>query len=335
MSTPMLRNDKPPCCTINDLPAELKKQIVEVCAEQDERFRAWMEKEGPATLAMNLKANKWMHGKSVSALFRVSRTWSMLAAPHLFRSLKVLKVDLRFKFLIAQSRLRFFYELEFDCTSEQTVRVLPFLHGMSGNKDAAAFTATGLRHLNAIEELSVTFSPLKTILSTVEASSSSLRRLTFTLAIRGGTRHLADMLSTTKHLEHLTLICSGDYLVDWFTLTDVIRQTSPAPPLLHLTLQPQFLHSSHLEFAQLFSHTLRHFSLVSSYVDFGDGWAGFPPPLFANEVFPLVTTFTFGADEDIAGDTLSSVKPVNFPSLRILKIKMRHIKEWTPDDSPL
>ncbi|GAA5850236.1 hypothetical protein JCM8547_001054 [Rhodosporidiobolus lusitaniae] len=138
--------------TINDLPIELKKEIVELCAEQDERFREWVAKDAEPKLkiASQLKINKSMHGKSVSALFRVSKEFSALAAPHLFQArlfppfsarthsslhpmqqtLKSNQIDLTFKCLVAPAHLESFRTLEIT-TAEQPSGLLPFLPYLS------------------------------------------------------------------------------------------------------------------------------------------------------------------------------------------------------------
>jgi hypothetical protein len=69
----------------NNLPAELKAEVVSICAKQDEAFRDWLSVEGREGLVQELVRTDSMFGRSVSALFQVDKALSELAAKHLFK----------------------------------------------------------------------------------------------------------------------------------------------------------------------------------------------------------------------------------------------------------
>jgi hypothetical protein len=66
----------------NDLPPELKAQVVAAAAAQDEAFRVWLSK---GVLAKELKKRDITIGRSISSLFRVNKELSNMCAPHLFK----------------------------------------------------------------------------------------------------------------------------------------------------------------------------------------------------------------------------------------------------------
>jgi hypothetical protein len=69
---------------LQDLPVNLKRRIVELCAEQDEIYRDWSKKRCfEDEFALN--KSHVVHGRSVSMLFQVNKKFAELAAPFLFR----------------------------------------------------------------------------------------------------------------------------------------------------------------------------------------------------------------------------------------------------------
>jgi hypothetical protein len=81
--------DLPPRRGFNDLPSELKAEIVALAAEQDEAFKVWAGKH----YVPKETAQGTLFGKSVSALFRVNKELSMLSAPFLFKVRRLLQVE--------------------------------------------------------------------------------------------------------------------------------------------------------------------------------------------------------------------------------------------------
>jgi hypothetical protein len=88
MSFPLARTPARPPRTINDLPTELKKYIVELAAEQDEVFEQW------TTAVMNQvdggrmgwsDQHQQRYKSGLGALFCTSKQWSELAAPLRFK----------------------------------------------------------------------------------------------------------------------------------------------------------------------------------------------------------------------------------------------------------
>lgn len=95
-STPSSEAVRPPRASLDSLPTELKKRIVELCAEQDERFKQWThhfeeQVEQSAGLEMAGELDDLVRNvthrqqSSIGSLFCLSRQWSELAAPFRFK----------------------------------------------------------------------------------------------------------------------------------------------------------------------------------------------------------------------------------------------------------
>ncbi|BGP44029.1 hypothetical protein JCM10449v2_008086 [Rhodotorula kratochvilovae] len=136
---------------LDNLPTEIKKRIVELCAEQDERFQERLtaiERMGGAELALDqIRAR---HGRSVGTLFCLSRSWSEIAASYRFKvrpsspspprapvkvPAQVLKLsqteDITFKVWVSHKRLAFFTTLIIDkATAPAYEAFLPILGGL-------------------------------------------------------------------------------------------------------------------------------------------------------------------------------------------------------------
>ncbi|KAL8293421.1 hypothetical protein RQP46_000122 [Phenoliferia psychrophenolica] len=82
---------------IDQLAPELKADIMEMVAEQDDAFkRRWDEDVTfaggcTASNAETLIETRW-HGRGINALFQVSKEWSLLAEPFVFKTLRASRV---------------------------------------------------------------------------------------------------------------------------------------------------------------------------------------------------------------------------------------------------
>ncbi|GAA6026827.1 hypothetical protein JCM8097_005888 [Rhodosporidiobolus ruineniae] len=139
-STPSSEAVLPPRATLDSLPTELKKRIVELCAEQDERFREstkyldeQLVESDNISLAPELDdlvgSLKRQYVASVGALFRLSKQWSELAAPFRFKTIKASQGDKSvFQFVVGPLRGHHFTRLELDPVSPTSMSAfLPFL----------------------------------------------------------------------------------------------------------------------------------------------------------------------------------------------------------------
>lgn len=90
-----------PRATMDALPTEVKTRIVEFCHEQDERLRQWNKRLSQFDLSWPaLKSDRQQtirqHPCTIGVLFRVSKTWSAIAAPFRFKvSFSILVQQLR------------------------------------------------------------------------------------------------------------------------------------------------------------------------------------------------------------------------------------------------
>ncbi|GAA5887589.1 hypothetical protein JCM6882_001462 [Rhodosporidiobolus microsporus] len=353
-------------CGMNDLPTEIKARIVELCAEQDERFQRWLTTR--PTVAADLKKHGLMYGRSVSALFRVSKQFSELAAPFLFKILKSSKIDLRFNYAVAPRRLPLFQQIVLEATtrqrnSDQLLPVLPrltrakklTLHGqafadlwdandvsldfVSLQSSKALYAALSLRTLSGITELSVDNVRSHSYKEIIPTFSSTLRVLRIcTLPMYGSVpvKDLAAGLSSAPHLEELDLRLISESPEHLFVdLTTTQRNLKTPLALRHLSLTVNLLHSSHLPFITLFSATLQSLSLdcMSGSEVIPQGYS---PPAFSSEVFPVLTTLSVTGEDDAVWDTLASIEPSHLPSLAHLELTLFDVPDWAdPDSSPL
>ncbi|GAA5850017.1 hypothetical protein JCM8547_000983 [Rhodosporidiobolus lusitaniae] len=315
MSTSVSISDQPSRCTINNLPAELKKEIAELCAEQDERFRVWLENKAKTTSKAELKKEKSILGRSISSLYQVSKEWAELAAPYLFTVLKTTRLDLRYNCAIFPSKLAFFREFHLDRSDRQAgdiLAALPLLHKVtklvvkhyglrcargsspydSPDENGEFFATTAFECLIHLEEVIVAPNELSWLTRAIRGSSECLRSLDLTLDLQDEAS-LGQVITVAPQLQ-------------------ILRIATPAP-LQQLSLSVQFLHSNHLEFAEKFSSTLVILSLGSTYRDLED---------------------EFGGDSSLVADTATSAKPQHFPSLTHFEDGLRDSDgEWFPQAS--
>ncbi|GAA5885601.1 hypothetical protein JCM6882_007489 [Rhodosporidiobolus microsporus] len=110
---------QPPRRTINDLPAELKKRIVELVAQQDDAYEEWTtalrpKLKGPMRVVLDAQKVRFKNG--LGALFRVSRQWSELAAPLRFKILRASRANLNFQMHVMHTRGRHMRYFELDAS---------------------------------------------------------------------------------------------------------------------------------------------------------------------------------------------------------------------------
>ncbi|GAA5887621.1 hypothetical protein JCM6882_001473 [Rhodosporidiobolus microsporus] len=355
-----------PRCGMNDLPTEVKARIVELCAEQDEQFKRWLSSK--TSLVADLNKHNMMHGRSVGALFQVSKEFSTLAAPHLFKVLKVSAVDFRFQYSIAKTRLPLFSELDFDSGGRTSaMQILPYISRMTGVKvlklkevllrgywesdvpsvdfsrhksTSAQFAAMSFASLTRITELWVedlSTSRYSRLLPPFRQNLRILRVLytDYHRSLSDGT--FGAVLSSMPNLEELCIHQAHVYTVAQTTdLSPVTQALTMIPHLRRLFLTFTFLHSSHLTFAKTFSSTLERLGLNSnSDLKSYPHRTPFVQPRFTTEVFPVLTSFVFKGEHAASGGTLASLKPRNTPALKRLELRLRDVPTWSGDASPL
>ncbi|GAA6004278.1 hypothetical protein JCM10207_000647 [Rhodosporidiobolus poonsookiae] len=285
---------------INDLPTEIKARIVEICAEQDERYAAWEEqlrKGGRMTYTDKARRSSGARVKrTVGALFEVSKEWAALAAPALFKVLKASKIDFAFKSLVAPKYLHFFRELLFDVEQqaklEDLLVVIPqlgkitklvikrravdsiwqygtvsFSGPFSYYSPIAAFAGPAFRRLlnsNSVVELD--FGDINCIAMSpfLLAAQVSLKTLDLQLNRNNWNEvgHLGQALSATKHLRTLNITAHEAYpRQSTFDAGPLTAAFTSFPSLEQLSLSTQYPHASHLALASNFKATLSRLSL--------------------------------------------------------------------------
>ncbi|GAA5887677.1 hypothetical protein JCM6882_001493 [Rhodosporidiobolus microsporus] len=339
-----------PRCGMNDLPTEIKARIVELCAQQDERFRVEIAK---LPFGQMLEEGKVTQGHSLRALFEVSKEFCALAAPHIFKVLKATKINVIFKCGIApyDVKLSCFREVHFNSLNHtellDIVGVVPRLrnitelvfHGqvlellwpygdfsldpVECDEITARYTATALRGLTHVRVLRLTgvgFLSLTPFVQTFD----NLRVLHLTLYLHipshQSSAGFAHALSAAHNLEELQITGTGDY-DPRTSFPDLATVQLFAPPPLHqLSLGANYLYPSFASFAAVFAATLKQVSVTSAY---GYPLAGSPAqPDFSSHIFPLVTTFSLSGLAAATSQTLASLAPKAFPALSTLELNI-------------
>ncbi|GAA6032811.1 hypothetical protein JCM8097_000807 [Rhodosporidiobolus ruineniae] len=342
MSSSSSSNSLPLPRNLGDLPAELKARIVELCAEQDERFREWVKTQAS-------------RGEPV----KHSGTCPRGAV------LSYSIVDLRFKCAVALRRFHLFRELHVDYLlgngTTDLLPYLPHLHNVrklvasqyalyeSWDEDsvtldwnpqqapAVQYAAASFRRLRTLVELEAKaldreYDGPRAFLPFVQNNYSTLRRLVLSFtepsAVDLG---LVDILAAASGLEDLSISSEDDIFEgDPFDLSTVQRDLKTVPPLKRLTISSLFLHASHLALPCVFSDTLEHFSLTCDAVD--EGFVGLQQPVFSTESLPHLTHFAMSGDICLLHSTLFSLHPSHFPGLTHLELDLYDIDDWVEDD---
>ncbi|GAA5976829.1 hypothetical protein JCM11641_000883 [Rhodosporidiobolus odoratus] len=295
-------------------------------------------------------------------LFQVSKDFSALSAPYLFKVLKASKVDLRFKCSVAPSRFALFRTLDLD--SHQSGDVLPFLPRLTGvhkliashrvfeslwghgavtfdedclGSPMAEYAASGLKRLSPqIQEVEYRAADFVLLLPFARIMAHSLQSLLLTLESHSSVRltSIASILSTTSCLQSLSLICGRPYAANGnFDLSGVTASMSPVPPLQDLSLKVHSLESSHIAFAAAFSGTLVTLSLDAA-AQLDAGVPARPQPQFTTEIFPLLTSLSLAGNDDLTYETFGSIGLVHVPNVTKVQLNIRD-GVWSANDSPL
>ncbi|GAA6032810.1 hypothetical protein JCM8097_000806 [Rhodosporidiobolus ruineniae] len=355
----------------SDLPNNIQARIVQLCAEQDGRFREWVK--GQAEVSCELERNKSWYGRSLSALFQVSKKLSSLAAPHVYLVLKTSKVDLRFKCLVAPTRLAFFEELHLDSgQNDSSVALLPYLPHLSAirklvvtkyaldhlwaksyvtldwqwhsppSAQLAASAFSCLRNLVEIEAADIRTGnvSLLSLAPFARNNSETLRILDLSFDYAGPLVGLGDVLRAAPNLTDLTLTCTGDLLTG-----SPFNPGSPPlswyggspPPLQNLSITAEYTHSSQMQFAGLFRRTLERLSLKSQADEqlfFGLNDKS-DTEVHLIQAFERLSTLALSGDFSLTRDVSKMVEPEWFPSLRNLELDIHHVPSWSSANSPL
>ncbi|GAA6032870.1 hypothetical protein JCM8097_000838 [Rhodosporidiobolus ruineniae] len=346
--------------SLGDLPAELKARIVELCAKQDERFKEWV-KSRPSVEA-ELKQKQAWHGRSVSAFFRVSKEFSTLAAPYLFRVLKASKFDLRLKCADPTLRHLLFRELNLDSAElgklTDIVAILPQLVGVNklaisdkalrklwGRETVtlnelslavltAQYSAAMFKRLSKLEEIVTADVTPPKLLPFVLNSGATLRILDLVFDVTGlDVQSLALVLSPIS-LDKLDIKFTGDHGPSMsLDLARLQPYLSTPPPVKTLVFSSGFFHASLFDFCATFSSTLETLSVSSTSL--GPLETGtYSAPRLASQLFPHVKDFSL-SDYSYSLDTLQSIRPQHFPALVKLTFDVLDEEEWTVVDYPL
>ncbi|GAA5972312.1 hypothetical protein JCM11641_002402 [Rhodosporidiobolus odoratus] len=327
--------------SLNDLPVELKAKIVQIISSAESKaFRA-------------------MQGRTISALFRVSKQYSALAAPHLFQKLKTSAMDVHFKCTIAKSRLPLFAELRVDTTGQASpvdiIALLPSLRSLRSldlnyavlqNLFGGPFTldppqSAGLAHYAASAFKSLRIVKLRHFecdfvhtAELIELWSNSLRTVKLRTIDFAGLARLGVALSRARGLKDLCLnVDSGEEEPNGFDISP-LQLTTGIPPR-KLKLKGCLLHISNLSFAHTFSASLTSLNLDLTCPDDND-IVPFAQPVFTVEVFPHVVTLVLKAECYILfKDTFASIRATHFPGLISLTLTFPDLADWTSDSSPL
>ncbi|GAA5887644.1 hypothetical protein JCM6882_001480 [Rhodosporidiobolus microsporus] len=350
------------CCGMDDLPTEVKARIVELCAEQDERFKRELANASLLRPKYGAPGHD-VYGRSIRALFQVSKEFSGLAAPHVFQVLRASKTDVHFKCGIASSssRLSFFREAHFDVGNPDSlsnlVGVLPRLTGLSKlvwnstainalwdygpfslseneyASPAAQYACSALRRLEGIEELHFKTTVLTVVLPFAQAYQT-LRVLRLEISQYGqhSANGLEAALQAAKNLAEFHLTAIGDYPPSR-SLPNLANLTlATPPPIRQLSLSANFLSSDWAAFSELFSSTLQSLSFEATYAaDYSD----YPQPKFTSQVFPKITRLSLKGPESLTYETLDSIEPRMFPALEAVELNFSFVADWGGDDSPL
>ncbi|GAA5887638.1 hypothetical protein JCM6882_001478 [Rhodosporidiobolus microsporus] len=348
--------------TLDNLPIEVKQRIVELCAEQDERFRKWHKwavkngRAAPATKKGKSTQSNGMCGRSVGALFRVSKKFSVLAAPHLFKELKASAMNIHFKFAVSESRFPLFSSLDLDSADinvlSDLVAVLPKLSGLrfitirdvahrklwlnkpfTPGSDAvpssrAEYATAAFARLAHVVRVRLLLYQLSSSIPFLQVWSSSLRNVNVQIAAHrlASSDELATALSAIVHLDRLKLkIVDDDQSGVVSNLDPLLQRLTSHPPLRALSISANFLHSSHLSFAAHFAPSLKRLSLSSVIHHDADGTTvPITQPHFATEVFPSVTYLSLTGHCHYVHDTLTSIERRHFPALVTFSLELHN-----------
>ncbi|GAA5887675.1 hypothetical protein JCM6882_001492 [Rhodosporidiobolus microsporus] len=352
---------RPPRRTINDLPVELKQRIVQLCAEQDEWYNLWLwrTKRHPRFAGARRQVGvPKIVGRSVRALFEVSKQFSELAAPHIFQRLSSDDLSNASRSSLVENRIGAFQSFRLDDAGapdlDRVRAVLPQLLGLRsleimGYRDAWVFNRpwtpheppmeptkddphawmTLFRRLPSLFHLSLSHVSMSAgvFISTLSATTLRSLRITVSVLHVDNLDLLAPVLSAAGNLELLHLICDDDHTNHLLDLTSLRDSITVLPPLKHLFITTVALHPSHLSFANTFSASLRSLALSPASPELAHPPIHVSPP-FTSETFPAITSLMLECIDWRAAEALfSSITSQNFPSVKSLTFVFYHDDE--------
>ncbi|GAA6025478.1 hypothetical protein JCM10207_000784 [Rhodosporidiobolus poonsookiae] len=355
--------------TMNDLPTEIKARIVELCAEQDERFGVWedqLRKHGRISSADNARTTHLNCKRTVSALFLVSREWSSFAAPALFKVFKASKANFTFKSAVAPRHAHLFRQVVFDTNAQakledafvalsQLTKVnkvvlenvavkamwrfgtVALEHTVGTHSSLSAFAGPAIRRLlNQTVELTLKDVHLSAISAFLAPAAASLRVLDLQLTPNGSPfDEVGAALKLAVHLTDLSISTSQPYATGHIlNLSTLVSALVPVPPIQRLSISAHYLHDSHLALASVCRGTLEELSLRSC-PPYDDYLVNVPQPRFQAHAFPFVSKLVLAGDEDLIGNTLSSIETRHFPTLDTLELDIPYAEDWFGTDVSL
>ncbi|BGP44016.1 hypothetical protein JCM10450v2_008233 [Rhodotorula kratochvilovae] len=328
-----------PRVKLDDLPTEVKTRIVELCAEQDERFREWTAAvEAMGAMKDGIVEIRKSHGRSLGALFCTSRDWSAVAAPFVFTTLVASKsASMVFRCSVAFRRHQHFRKLVLDQVPKSTLdSLVPVLRNLTNVHDISihhsvfayifksadtrgyiSFAGLGetLRDASAnafailvprastIALRLATFSQVKTVI--VRAKALTSLRLALDSFADSGSK-LIELLRLVPSLQKLHLSGSHDTTV-------VVPDPTPAglPKLVSLTLEAPNIRPDFLSVAHLFADNLVYLRIDAPYNHEADVWKANLDGI----VFTRLERVELVGYDNCVISILEAITPSAFPSL--------------------
>ncbi|GAA6026818.1 hypothetical protein JCM8097_005883 [Rhodosporidiobolus ruineniae] len=337
-------SDLIPRASLDGLPPELKRRIIELCAEQDERFKQWtqafdemMERcsdFGPADDVEGImQGTKDNYEPSVKALFELTKRWSNLTLAASKTQSPV------FQYLVAPRRAKLFKRLELDDAPAAVLSSLipqlphfpnlrevvfkqhaldavlgpagsrrPFLHDYSA---AAPFVADLLlRLLEPVTSLHLYLRRDQQVEDLV-VHSPALRNLVIDLStLSAAAATLQRTLETAPTLQSLEILTDPDVPSLGIDLRAAVPSCGPAPLLTSLRFSGHSPPTSFFVFAASFSASLAVLEVHTTHLR-----APAPFASLAYLSFPSVTSLQLSGDYHNLKNILSSLTTTAFPSL--------------------
>ncbi|BGP15942.1 hypothetical protein JCM10213_003627 [Rhodosporidiobolus nylandii] len=372
MASPPAEGAVPPRRTINDLPVELKKRIVEMVALQDEVYEEWTAHVGEhlsVNMAGELDKQRERYKSSLGALFRVSKEWSQLSATWRFRVLKASKAGIFFQFSVSPQHATLFTRVELDSADPASLSTvlsliprLPHLSQLAIHRCALEAADSLPPVLMAMDKPSSLQWLMRTVLHgaaervpRLETHSLGMQHIGMLLkhwhkplrvlhihadaAVWAGSARLLGLsLSQCSALQELRILSEGsegDDLLKFERLAAALSAPSTTlPPIRHLVVCNPLLTSDTLVFANIFSSTLRRLTLRALADDIWtpDGDLQSGPEL-RDERFPHVESLEIaGVATHVLNKTFASLETKHFPQLRHLELELQELRELAGSD---
>ncbi|BGP52243.1 hypothetical protein JCM10450v2_008214 [Rhodotorula kratochvilovae] len=342
-----------PRVTLDNLPTEVKIRIAELCAEQDERFEEWTaaveDMDDTEGLLDRVQAH---HGRTLGALFCLSKEWSDIVAPLRFQVLKVSRTDeVEFQFWISYTRIHFFTTLILDeaspaifdsflpifsrlCVKSVDIEPPFFNHSFSNVAVAQRSISSELglslprrlgmqafrRLISTVASLTLRFEGEELIKSVLQHTSDTLAALRLDLSatktsVTAAVRLIARLPSLTTL--QLDLDASSRLPIDPSTL-----RALDLPNLGKITMTRAESFEDAVAFAALFSRSVRaiHIEVSGSSVVTNSEREDMHAIVFGQ-----LSSLTLVGREDALEPFAPFLTPHSFPALRILHIEGRRL----------